>query len=123
MKNLTKTLILGTVIGLTGCSPSIYDFNGIIDGEKVYCLSYSSLSRKIEVDVTKKDGRKIDYISLGKERKLKSVTVNQGENYSKVYTNDEVGAEALQIAQKQFDSYLAKILEIKKKQALEDIKQ
>ena len=52
--------------------------------------------------------------------KLNSVKITKNE-YSTTYTNDEVGKEALQVAQKQYEDYLVKIIEAKKKKALEDI--
>jgi len=119
MRNSLKAIILGTVIGLTSCNENIYEFAGTIDNEKVFCWkNYLSYEERLSLEIIKKDGKKFIYKSEG--IKLESVTVEKGE-HSIVYKNDEVGREALQIAQKQFADYLAKILETKKKQALEDI--
>ena len=118
MKNSLKAIILGTAIGLTSCTPSIYDFYGKIDDEKISCWKNQlNFGEELNLSIIKKDGRTFNYKSEG--MRLESITVEKGK-HSITYTNDEVGREALQIAQ-QFTDYLAKILETKKKQAIEDV--
>lgn len=119
MKNSLKAIILGTAIGLTSCTPSIYSFYGKIGDEKVFCWKNQlNLGEELNLSIIKKDGRTFSYKSEG--MKLESITIEEKES-SITYKNDEIGREALQIAQKQFTDYLAKILETKKKQAIEDV--
>ena len=116
MKNLLKTIILGTAIGLISCSY----YSGKIGNESVFL--YEGLVEK-SITITKPDGKTIEYIDnqgYRSENKIEEVKITK-DKYSVTYINDEIGKEALAIAQKQYEDYLVKILEAKKKKALEDI--
>lgn len=67
--------------------------------------------------ITRKEGKTITYI--GRENDLKLDEVGIGDE---VYKNDAVGQQALELAQKQFDGYLTKILEYKQQKAVDLIK-
>jgi len=113
MKAKNLALILAAGMGLASCNV----WSGKIGNEEVF--QYKGLSENF-LKVTKQDGRIIEYRDKQGDNKIDSVEITKGR-YSTTYTNDEVGKEALQIAQKQYEDYLAKILEAKKKKALEDI--
>jgi len=119
MKAKNLALILVTGISLAGCGfGKIYYYEGKIGNESI--ITSNNRTNIFNLYVTKEDGRKIDYYDFIRNGKLDSVTITKGKE-SQTYTEDIIGKEALQVAQKQYTDYLAKILEIKKKQALEDI--
>jgi hypothetical protein len=119
MKNFLKAIILGTTLGLTSCVPSPYKYNGKIGNESVSTLDNGVQTFRLYV--TKEDGRIITYLDSNKDKKLDSVTITKNKESQTFEENDIIGAEAFKLAQQQYTNYLAKILEIKKKKALEDI--
>jgi hypothetical protein len=119
MKNFLKAIILGTSLVSVSCGfEHLYDYNGKIGNESI--RTFNSGFTIFDLYVTKEDGRKIDYHDWIMNKKLDSVTITKNEK-SITYENDEIGKEALKVAQKQYEYYLEKILEAKKKKALEDI--
>jgi len=113
MKNSLKAIILGISIGLTSCSY----WTGKIGNEKVF--QYRGPFEN-SLKITKPDGKEIKYIVTYSKNKVESVEITQNK-YSVTYTNNEIGKEALQVAQRQYEDYLTKILVERKRKALEDI--
>ena len=125
MKNTLKAMVLAGTIALAGCGvrhPE-YNFTGEIDGEKIsYTEKGTSMTLHRELEVTKTNGVKMVYISdplvgwgIDKVRIDKN-----GETI--FYQDDVIGSDALKVAQKQFDGYRQKILEVKREKAMQDIK-
>lgn len=121
MKNSLKVIILGTAIGLASCTPSPYVYEGKIGNESISQGDDPTLRTSFCLYVTKEDGRIINYLDWDRDEKLDSVTITKNGKDQTFTENDIIGAEAFKIAQQQYTDYLAKILEIKRKQALEDI--
>ena len=117
-KSLAYIAIAGT-LALGGCGEkadySKYKFNGMIDEERVNFVVQRNFpfQNYNYLNVKNKEGKEVEYSdSIGNDLKIDSIWAN-GKSYSK----DELGKEVLEIAQKQFDSYLVKILEHKRKEA------
>ncbi len=122
MKNSLKAIILGTVIGLTSCAPSIYDYKGKIGNDLISCEDEYSFWRGLDhfvLIVKKEDGREIRYYDKSRDQKLDSVVIKKNGKSYFFAEEDKIGAEAFKIAEKQYTDYLAKILEAKNKEALE----
>ena len=121
MKNLLKTIIIGTAIGLTSCSPSPYDYKGKIGNESITTIDNPSFNY-FDLYVTKEDGRVIDYWDNNRDGTLDFIRIRQNGKVISYREYDKVGKEAFKIAKQQYTDYLAKILEIKKKKAIENVK-
>jgi hypothetical protein len=119
MKNLLKAVILASTVGLTNCTPFIYEYNGKIGDELVRSCDLTALNEFI-LEITKKDGRVITYYDKCRDKILDSVMILKDKE-TKTYKKDKIGEEALKIAQQQYTDYLTKILEIKRKRAVEEI--
>ncbi len=108
-----------------------YNFDGKIGEDQVgFNHSYFSLPKFIPfyvplgniITVKKQDGRIIRYVdSKRDDLKLEYIEVTK-DNKPKKFPNDELENRVLEEAQKQFDSYLQKIKEIRVKQSLESLK-
>ena len=126
MKSRTiGALAFSSALLLSGCGNewySIYNYDGKIDNDNVEFVRRFWLLAKDELDLTveKPDGRVINYYGDGKRLKLHKVSITQ-DDVTKSYRNNEVGKLVLEKAQKQFDDYLAKILEIKQNEGLENL--
>lgn len=125
----TATIFAGLVslIGVTNCGKSIghrqdqYNFDGEIDGEKIkYWTLYWWNDFNNCLQIVKKDGTKILYTDSDNDLKVDKLEKVFGVEYN-VYINDEVGKPVLEKAQRQFEGYLNKILETKRKKGLESL--
>ncbi|MBI2668111.1 hypothetical protein HYX17_05085 [Candidatus Woesearchaeota archaeon] len=125
--NLGRIVLASTIgLGLAGCSDNPeYHFDGKIGEDKV--IFYQDFWKASNyLVVTKPDGRTIVYRDTGL-LSYGNFTVDQvyitKDGVKKIYSkkrND--GEEVVKEAQKQFDDYLNKILEIKKQEGLKNLK-
>lgn len=120
-KTLTSIVVTGA-LALNGCAKvydSRYDFNGILGNEQVEFKRDRILffNDALYLTVTKDDGRTITYSDWNNDLKVDKVKVGEDKYY-----NDVVGQQAIELAQQQFDSYLARILEYKQQEAVDSIK-
>ncbi|MFH1455666.1 MAG: hypothetical protein ABIF40_01830 [archaeon] len=111
---LTGVALAGALsLGAMGCwqSPE-YHFKGEIDGEQVHF--YEPNNGNNYLDVTKEDGSLIEYCAIHEDFKLNYIYITIGENRTKYSTdsNNEAVKPIMEQAQKEFDEYLTKILEI-----------
>ncbi len=105
-------LLSSATIGCTDHSE--YHFIGQIgtDNVKFYELNFNHDNFLV---VTKEDGTMQKYVDDNKDDlKIESIEITVGENTTKYYTNSSNSAEVeiAEIAQREFDSYLAKITKI-----------
>ena len=133
---ITLTAILAGVIGLgsaglSGCYISNqhpeYNFDGEI-GEEQVKYEKSAFRGGFKLEVTRKNGTKVEYYgyhfddALGKASgpRISGVDITKDKE-TRAYTNDLVGAKLIEEGQKQASEYLAKILQAKLANGLEDL--
>lgn len=118
-KKTLASLAMAGAITLMNCRGKInddrYDFNGLIGNEQIFFErgQVGEIGTKENTNyltVTREDGKTVIYIDFYNDLKLDQVRTG-GETY----LNYADGKPVLKIAQQQFDSYLRKILEYKKK--------
>lgn len=118
-KNLVSLALAGALaLGGAGCGykhPE-YNFKGKIGEEQVSFYMSDSLFNDCYLEVIKADSTKIYFIDYACESspKVDCLVITIGENTTEYCTpssNDAV-KKVLEEAQKQFDSYLEKIMEI-----------
>ena len=128
-KGILKTKLIVPIVlaaALTSCTIEDlrqYDFHGkIVEDSVSFC--YLILGGPINImNVTKPDGRNIAYVDHQKgDLKVEYVRIINGDQETKYTPDNYIGKEVLEEAQKQFDSYLEKIIEIKTAKALKDLK-
>ena len=127
MKRTIGVLVLAGTLALSGCSKdhSQYRYDDKIGEDHV---TFTEEKFTIGADdniltVRKPDGRTIKYIDRrGENLKLEGVEFTNDGETTRYTANDEVGKPILEEAQKQFDVYLERILEIKTEQGLENLK-
>ena len=121
---IRKTALAGlTALALSGsgCSSSIYEFDGKIGDEQVK-FRYSPWNNDNTLEVKRPNGVTIKYFDeLSSDLRVDKVEIIRGEE-TVSYGEDSIGVAVIQEAQLQFDGYLAKILEIKRARGLADIK-
>ena len=124
-RNLGKIVLASTVgLGLVGCSNPEYHFDGMLGEDKVKFYEIGFLKDDDYLEVIKPDGRKIVYEVINDlfTNHIISVEITS-QGVTKRY---EVGRkdtkEIVEVAQKQFDEYLKKILETKKQEGLKNLK-
>ena len=127
--NLGKIVFASTVgLGLLGCNSNPeYYFDAKIGDEKIrFTESLEILSSpyyKHYLEVTKPDGRIIKYVAdIHGNLKINYVEITTQGITKKYSFNTPYGKEVVETAQKQFDEYLKKILEIKKQEGLKNLK-
>lgn len=123
--------LAAAVLGYPTSKNAQYNWEGKIGEDQVsFRHRYFSLPSFIPnyvqagniLTVIKQDGRVIRYVDSKKDDlKLEYIEVTK-DNKSKKSPNDELEKQVLEEAQKQFDSYLQKIKEIRVKQGLESLK-
>ncbi len=126
---IAKTLVGIALAGsLTSCKNdySQYQYGGRIGEEKVkFCHEEGFWSStKNTLMITKPEGkRSIEYIdSFGNDLKLEYVKIVVDSQETTYGYSDEAEKQVVEAAQKQFDSYLQQIKELKIKQGLENLK-
>jgi len=120
-RTLTGIALAGAfaIGGLSCGSHNEYDYSGKFKGEQIY---FSSSLFVNYLTVIRADGTRINYMDdVGNDLKLGCVSIIPKDKNMTFYRNDKVGQKVLEEAQKQFDDYLAKILEEKQRKGLEDI--
>lgn len=126
MKKTLTSIVLAGALALGGCSGKVedsrYNFKGNLGNEQVEFRTDVETWTWTGDDtnyltVTKEGGKTITYIDRHNNLKLDEVKIGD-----EVYRNDAVGQQALELAQKQFDGYLTKILEYKQQKAVDAIK-
>jgi len=126
LKKALRTIAFTGLIGLSSCTGKItdstYDFKGELNDEQIE-FKHDIFNAQIlssfytnKLTVTRKDGKIIKYIDTNNDLILDKVIVEE-----KIYFRNDVGKEALELAQKQYDGYLKKILEHKQQKAIENI--
>lgn len=128
MKKLA-TILLAGLVSLSGCGKDyekIYEFEGEIEGEKVYFFNEwdGELSYKNFLKLEKPDGSTVLFTDYGNDLKIDRILIKppKRKETSLIYINDGLGKPILEEGQKIFDKYLKKIKEIKINQGLEAIK-
>ena len=119
-KTLTNLVLIGG-LALGGCGKSPeYHYDGQMGDEHV--KFYEVFSEGINIlEVTKKDGTKIKYTDVkGDDLKIEEIMITKG-NEEITYRKDIIGEKVLEEGQKQFDAYLATILEMKQSKGMTDI--
>lgn len=120
-KLITKGLLAGAVaLGVAGCdNKTEYHFDGKIGKEQVKFYEANISSNYLEV--VKENGVKVEYRDvLNDNLKLDGLKITK-EGVITWYWDDVVGKDVLAKAQEQFDNYLEKIIEIKRKEGLENL--
>lgn len=128
MRKTLTTIVLAGAMALSSCTKgtlqdSRYDFDGKLGDEQVEfktehrgAKGYSSWDWNY-LDVKREDGKNIIYVDKRNNLEVDKIIVNDV-----VYRNDAVGAEAIKLAQEQFDDYLTRILEYKQQKAIDALK-
>ncbi|MEK6927708.1 MAG: hypothetical protein AABX11_04715 [Nanoarchaeota archaeon] len=103
-----------------------YEYDGQLNHEKI---TFTNESNHRDLIVTRMDGRKVHYRSSSwhKPLKIHGVTIHKGTNVLDYDDFFDLGSSVDEIVvaegQKQFDYYLKKIIEAKKQQENEKIKE
>lgn len=116
-KTLTGIVVAGMVaLGAAGCNVTHpeYSFNGMI-GEEQVCFYETNAGRTNTLVVVRENGNKIEFVDdVGDDLKLEYVSITVGGNKS-TYSIDSKNPKIVDVvekAQKEFESYLSKIMEI-----------
>ena len=122
-------LVAGSALTLGGCNDdpqnlSSYSFSGNLNGEKVaFAIVQTGPFRRHgnNLTVEKEDGRVIIYHDWKNDRSLDGVFVKEKHQsaYEEYGPTTFAGVEVLKTAQKQYNSYLQKILERQRELALQ----
>lgn len=130
IKKILTTIVLAGALALSGagCRKDYpqYHYNGKIGEDNITFFElrtdYGLAGQNILI-VKKSDGRIISYIDkLKEDLKLESVDIAKGSKRISYTAKDKVGKQILEEAQKQFDSYLKQIIDLKLNQGLENLK-
>jgi len=130
-KTLTKIIGAGALtLALIGCGQPEYRYDGqiefvsggAIEEEKVKYYDTDFLNSQHVLQVVQSDGTLLVYrcMGLSGSNKVNSIMIAK-QGAIGIYGRDKYGDEVLKKGQKQYDWYLAKILETKSKKRLEDI--
>lgn len=120
-KNLTNMVLVGALaLGVSGCRmEDKYDYNGNIGAEYVK-IEHSFPSDSNTLEVKRANGAVIEYRALRYNSQVHRVTITK-DGTSTAYYSDDIGKKVIEEGQVQYDSYLAKILELKQAKGLNDI--
>ncbi|MEK6969971.1 MAG: hypothetical protein AABW48_06090 [Nanoarchaeota archaeon] len=115
-KTLTNLVLAGALaVGGAGCDnyPE-YHFNGKIGDEQVE-FTDSAFWHYNYLTVVKADGSKLEYLdNVNLDLKVDEVRITVGNNLTRYCAGSKNPAvkPVMELAQKQFDAYLAKIIEV-----------
>jgi len=121
-RNLASVVSAGVLaLSGSGCFGTIYDFNGKIGYEQVKFGKTFFDGHNI-LEVKRADGTSVKYFDNDMhDLKVDWIRITNGKEYTD-YEKNLIGEKTLQEGQRQFDDYLAKILELKQAKGLKDIK-
>ncbi len=127
-RSAISTIAGVSLISSVGCAANEeYHFNGTIGDEKVRFFEYDFDSTHI-LQVTRPDGTLVEYIdNMGDDFKLDVLNFKKGNSitrYHRLKSNEEpdiTRQPTFEEAQRQFDAYLKRILEVKTAQGLANI--
>lgn len=137
LRNLYVGLVLPGALALSiaGCTKGLsyhyhskYNYKGNIEKDKVEFKAKVDASNILgqhdnRMTVTKPDGRVITYYDWwNNDLKLDGVKITKPDGQETMFEDNDVGKPVLEEAQKQFNSYLEQIKEIKSNQGLGDLK-
>lgn len=123
LRNILFAMTLPFVMSGCGSKYDEFCYDEKIGEEEVKFIHYSIPFHHNQLNVARTDGTKIEYVDKkDNDLKLEYIIVEKNGEWTKYPKNSAFGKEVVEEGQKQFDDYLAKILEIKKVKGLEDIK-
>lgn len=114
-KNLASLLMTGAVSLGTGCNQNPeYHFNGEIGTEKIKFTEDWDDGGNNTLTLERDDGSIIEYIAYWDDFKLSEVRITTANGTSRYFSSSTNPAvkEVIERAQRDFDGYLAKIIEI-----------
>ena len=124
-KTLTNMAGVGVLaLSLIGCGQPEYRYDGKIGEEKVKYYDFDLFNNQHILEVTKSNGTFVKYRcqSICGYNNVQDVVIAK-DGIVTGYEKDEIGTLVVKEGQKQYDNYLAKIIETKTKKGLEDIKE
>ncbi len=123
MRKSLKLLIGGALVAsMVGCGNPQYAYEGMIGNERVNYVDEGMFNCKHVLTVLR-EGKIIKFVDVevfGEVDGLREVIITDKRGAT-IYSNNEIGRDVLREGKKQYEEYLAKIIELKRKKGLIDI--
>lgn len=122
IKTLSLAALLGGALAISGCGRDyVHSYDNNIDGEWVRFYQTGIYRENSYLEVTRKDGTVVKYYDEeDHDKKIEKVEITKNDVVT-VYERDLAGEMIVEEGQKQFDEYLEKIVEEKRKRGMRDI--